>query len=102
MSLVKKVVKFVEEKENTKYKKMHRSKERITKYDAKDDTKVIEDPPQEKVVYMKVSPKNHFRPVSPPIQRVNVEELMEIMEQSVHYKEEEGEGWESDCDGWFD
>jgi hypothetical protein len=26
----------------------------------------------------------------------------EIMEPSVHYKQGEGEGWESDCDGWFD
>jgi hypothetical protein len=27
---------------------------------------------------------------------------IEIMQPSVHYAQSDGEGWESDCDGWFD
>ena len=120
MSIVKKSVKFVEEKESNKNKKMHRSKERNTKYEEKDDTKVIEDPPQHETLkelhedfalYKRTcNPKDPL--YQDPVQLIKTEvrgmfkpikELeIEIMQPSVHYKEGEGEGWESDCDGWFD
>jgi hypothetical protein len=116
MSIVKKVVKFVEETEKTKQKKMQRSKERNTKY-AEPDTKVIEEPPQHETqkefeesfaLYKRTcNPKDPlyqstviterrslFKPIKEEIE-------IEIMQPSVHYKGE-GEGWESDCDGWFD
>jgi len=117
MSIVKKTVKFVEEKENTKNKKMQRSKERNTKYEEKDDTKVIEDPPQHETMkeleenfalYKLTCNPSHplyqstviteSRTLFKPIQELEIE----IMQPSVHYKQGEGEGWESDCDGWFD
>jgi len=116
MSIVKKVVKFVEEKENTKNKKMQRSKERNTKYENKDDTKVIEDPPQHETqkefeesfdLYKRTcNPKDSLYQSTVITERRTlfnpIKELAdEIMEPSVHYKGE-GEGWESDCDGWFD
>jgi hypothetical protein len=116
MSIVKKVVKFVEETENTKQKKMQRSKERNAKYEEPGDTKVIEEPPQHETqkefeqsfaLYKRTcNPKDPLyqstvitesRSLFKPIQ-----ELDEIMQPSVHYKQGEGEGWESDCDGWFD
>ena len=100
MPVSKKVVKFVEEKEMNKLKKMHRSKERNTKYTEK-DTKETEDPPQEPEALK--CPKHHFRPISPPMSRVKVEiDLETIIEPSVHFKQEEGEGWESDGDDWFE
>jgi hypothetical protein len=115
MSIVKKTVKFVEEKENNKNKKMHRSKERNTKYEEKDDTKVIEDPPQHETLkeleedfalYKRTcNPKDPLYQ-APPVKfkpiKETVELEVEIMQPSVHYAEGEGEGWESDCDGWFD
>jgi hypothetical protein len=115
MSVAKKVVKFVEEKENTKNKKMRRAKERNTKYTEK-VSKVIEEPPQDpekefEEGFKKWKQANkHQAPVQliknelhecllfKPIKDISEE----IMEPSVHYKEGEGEGWESDCDGWFD
>jgi|Laugresbdmm110sn_2_1035109.scaffolds.fasta_scaffold74407_2 hypothetical protein len=104
---VKKVVKFAEEKENTKDKKMQRAKERNTKY-AENETKVIEEPPQhetrkefeETFAHYKrcCDPKDilyqdhtHFK----PIKEIVLEDIMP------EHKESE-EGWESDCDGWFD
>jgi len=114
MSIVKKTVKFVEEKENNKNKKMHRSKERNTKYEEKDDTKVIEDPPQHETLkeledfalYKRTcNPKDPLYQ-APPVRFKPIKETVElevdIMQPSVHYAEGEGEGWESDCDGWFD
>jgi hypothetical protein len=100
---VKKVVKFAEEKEN----KMQRT-ERNTKYT--ENTKVIEEPQD---------PEKKFEEGFKEWKRVNKQAriqlktelrecllfkpiIEEIMEPSVHYKEGEGEGWESDCDGWFD
>lgn len=120
MSHVKKTVKFVEEKENTKNKKMHRSKERNNKYEEKDDTKVIEDPPQHETPKEFEETFAHYKrccdPKDPlyqaPVQFIKTElcemftpikELeVEIMQPSVHYAQAEGEGWESDYDDWFD
>ena len=111
MSTVKKVVKFVEEKECTKNKKMQRAKERNTKYDEKDETKVIEDPPQDPEKkfeegfkeWKRSNKQAETRCMFKPIKEPTMEEVaLEIMEPSVHYKQGEGEGWESDCDGWFD
>jgi len=117
MSIVKKVVKFVEETENTKQKKIRRSKERNAKYEEPGDTKVIEEPPQHETqkefeqsfaLYKRTcNPKDPLyqstviterRSLFKPIQELEIE----IMQPSVHYKEQEGEGWESDADGWFD
>jgi hypothetical protein len=106
MSIVKKTVKFVEEKENTKNKKMHRSKERNTKYAEPGETKVIEEPPQHETQFEYKCSKDPLyqstvterRTLFKPIQELEVE----ITQPSVHYKQGEGEGWESDCDGWFD
>jgi hypothetical protein len=121
MSHVKKTVKFVEEKENTKNKKMQRSKQRNTKYEDHECTKVIEDPPQHETLkelhedfalYKRTcNPKDPL--YQAPVQFIKTElrmfkpiketdDLDEITQPSVHYKEEEGEGWESDGDGWFD
>ena len=116
MSIVKKVVKFVEETEKTKQKKMQRSKERNTKYAEPGVTKVNEEPPQHEtqefeykrpkdplyqapVQMIKTEVRGMFKPIKEP---TDLE--IEIMQPSVHYKqgEGEGEGWESDCDGWFD
>ena len=122
MSIVKKVVKFVEEKENTKHKKMQRAKERNTKYDETDETKVMEEPLQHETqkefeegfaLYKRTcNPKDPLyqstviterRCLFKPIKEPTIEEVaLEIMEPSVHYAQGEGEGWESDCDGWFD
>jgi len=116
MSVVKKTVKFVEEKEMNKQKKMQRSKERLGKYESADDTKVIEDPPQHETqkefeesfaLYKRTcNPKDplyqdHSHPIK-EISQVKELSLEELVEPSAHYKEGEGEGWESDCDGWFD
>jgi hypothetical protein len=122
MSFVKKSVKFVEEKENTKNKKMHRSMQRNTKYQEHECTKVIEDPPQHETPKEFEETFAHYKrccdPKDPlyqaPVQLIKTELRMfkpiketvdlevEIMQPSVHYAEGEGEGWESDCDGWFD
>ena len=116
----KKVVKFAEETEKTKQKKMQRSKERNTKYAEPGDTKVIEEPPQHETpkefeesfaLYKRTcNPKDplyqapvqliktEVRGMFKPIQELEIE----IMEPSVHYKQGEGEGWESDGDDWFE
>ena len=115
MSIAKKVVKFVEETEKTKQKKMQRSKERNTKYAEPGDTKVNEEPPQHETQFEYKRPKDPL--YQAPVQMIKTEARgmfkpikeptdleIEIMQPSVHYKqgEGEGEGWESDCDGWFD
>jgi len=107
MSIPKKTVKFVEEKESNKNKKMQRSKQRNTKYEEKDDTKVMEDPPQHETPKEFEETFAHYKrcrdPKDPLYQAPEVEEeLAEITKPSVHYAQGEGEGWESDCDGWFD
>lgn len=114
MSNVKKVVKFVEETEKTKQKKMQRSKERNTKYAEPGDTKVNEEPPQHETPFeykcskdplyqtpvqlIKTEVRGMFKPIQETIEDLEDE----IMQPSIHYKQGEGEGWESDCDGWFD
>lgn len=122
MSIVKKVVKvvkFAEETEKTKQKKMQRSKERNTKYAEPGDTKVIEEPPQHETqkefeesfaLYKRTcNPKDPL--YQAPVQLIKTEVRgmfkpidleIEIMEPSVHYKQGEGEGWESDGDDWFE
>jgi len=110
---VVKVVKFVEETEKTKQKKMHRSKERNTKYAEPGDTKAIEEPPQHETQFEYKRPKDplyqapvqliktEVRGMFKPIQEPTDLEI-EIMEPSIHYKQGEGEGWESDGDDWFE
>ena len=120
MSIVKKVVKvvkFVEETEKTKQKKMQRSKERNTKYAEPGETKANEEPPQHETLkeleesfalYKRTcNPKDplyqdHSHPIKEISKQVKEMTIEELVEPSVHYKEGEGEGWESDCDGWFD
>jgi hypothetical protein len=110
MSVVKKVVKFVEEKENTKNKKMHRAKERNTKY-AENDTKVIEEPPQHETRKEFEETYEHYKRCCDPkdilyqehIHKAQFKPIKEIVLEDImpEHKESE-EGWESDCDGWFD
>ena len=111
-----KVVKYVEEKKMNKDKKAARSVQRDKKHVAWDDAIVVEDPPQEETkkefeedfaLYKRTfNPKDplyqdHSHPIK-EISQVKELSLEELVEPSAHYKEGEGEGWESDCDGWFD
>jgi len=59
-----KKVKFVEEKMLNKQKKIWRSKDRLYKYEEKDDAKVMEDPPQTRKEIR--TPRTPSPPMTPP------------------------------------
>jgi len=100
---VKKVVKFAEEKENTRDKKMQRAKERNTKYMEK-DTKVIEEPPQHETRKEFEETFAHYKRCCDPkdilYQDHSLKEI--VLEDIMPEHKESEEGWESDGDGWFD